>query len=74
MNDNLLLQRPRLGRTLERGYTMPINATFGKPNYKIDGGTGNDGRVGKAQIKKKSKNFVKKGKFLIANSLFQRKR
>lgn len=39
MNDNLLLQRPRLGRPLERGYTMPVNMTFGRPNYKIDGGT-----------------------------------
>lgn len=44
MNDNLLLQRPRLGRPLERGYTMPVNMTFGRPNYKIDGGTGNGGK------------------------------
>ena len=40
MDENLLLQRPRLGKCLERGYTIAPGATFGMPNYKTDGGTG----------------------------------
>jgi len=39
MKDNILLQRPRLGRTMERRYTMPLDMTYGYPNYTRDGGT-----------------------------------
>ena len=39
MEDNILLQRPRLGRTLERGYSLPLNTIFGGLNYRQDGGT-----------------------------------
>ena len=40
MDQNELLQKPRLGRCLERGYTLPPGTTFGHANYKQDGGTG----------------------------------
>lgn len=41
MDQNELLQKPKLGRCLERGYTLPPGTTFGHANYKQDGGTGN---------------------------------
>ena len=40
MDQNELLQKPKLGRCLERGYTLPPGTTFGHANYKQDGGTG----------------------------------
>ena len=39
MRENHLIQRPKLGRCLERGYTLPPGATFGHKNVKSDGGT-----------------------------------
>ena len=47
MDQNELLQKPRLGRCLERGYTLPPGTTFGHANYKQDGGTGKSLNLGK---------------------------
>ena len=46
MDQNELLQKPRLGRCLERGYTLPPGTTFGHANYKQDGGTGTSLNLG----------------------------
>ena len=39
MHENHLIQRAKLGRCLERGYTLPPGATFGHKNVTCDGGT-----------------------------------
>ena len=39
MHENHLIQRAKLGRCLERGYTLPPGAVFGHKNVTCDGGT-----------------------------------